>query len=158
MEHTVNLAVRRGLAVRAIETLLSRLKAMALRFNKSSTDSYLPELNLPSLSTTAPLGGIAHTIWCVRQLSSKLRLQLLSWKRNCVVWSWVLVTGPSWSRWERCLSPIPNRISRSPPEVCSSITTTDLHWRSSCSPRNENKDFRWFSKALWAGQRCLYVA
>ena len=43
MAHTINLAVRRGLTVRAIETLLSRLKATALHFNKSSTDNYLLE-------------------------------------------------------------------------------------------------------------------
>lgn len=43
MAHTINLAVRRGLAVRAIETPLSRLKATALHFNKSPTDSYLLE-------------------------------------------------------------------------------------------------------------------
>ncbi|XP_056116949.1 E3 SUMO-protein ligase ZBED1-like [Rhinichthys klamathensis goyatoka] len=43
MAHTINLAVRKGLAVRAIETPVSRLKATALHFNKSTTDSYLLE-------------------------------------------------------------------------------------------------------------------
>ncbi|KAK7176491.1 hypothetical protein R3I93_000658 [Phoxinus phoxinus] len=43
MAHTINLAVRKGLAVRAIETPISRLKATALHFNKSTTDSYLLE-------------------------------------------------------------------------------------------------------------------
>ncbi|KAK0153071.1 Zinc finger BED domain-containing protein 1 [Merluccius polli] len=40
MAHTINLAVRKGLAVRAIETPVSRLKATALHFNKSTTDRY----------------------------------------------------------------------------------------------------------------------
>uniref|UniRef100_A0A8C9Z4Z2 BED-type domain-containing protein n=1 Tax=Sander lucioperca TaxID=283035 RepID=A0A8C9Z4Z2_SANLU len=43
MAHTINLAVRKGLAVRAIETPISRVKATALHFNKSTTDSYLLE-------------------------------------------------------------------------------------------------------------------
>ncbi|KAK5853479.1 hypothetical protein PBY51_014626 [Eleginops maclovinus] len=40
MAHTINLAVRKGLAVRAIESPVNRLKATALHFNKSTTDSY----------------------------------------------------------------------------------------------------------------------
>ncbi|CAK6949708.1 zinc finger BED domain-containing protein 1-like [Scomber scombrus] len=43
MAHTINLAVRKGLTVRAIENPISRLKATALHFNKSTTDSYLLE-------------------------------------------------------------------------------------------------------------------
>lgn len=39
--HTINLAVRKGLAVRAIEIPVSRLKVAASHFNKSSADSYL---------------------------------------------------------------------------------------------------------------------
>ncbi|KAJ8362710.1 hypothetical protein SKAU_G00115410 [Synaphobranchus kaupii] len=38
--HTINLAVQKGLAVKAIGTPISRLKATALHFNKSTTDSY----------------------------------------------------------------------------------------------------------------------
>ncbi|KAJ8333934.1 hypothetical protein SKAU_G00412530 [Synaphobranchus kaupii] len=38
--HTINLAVQKGLAMKAIETPISRLKATALHFNKSTTDSY----------------------------------------------------------------------------------------------------------------------
>ena len=41
--HTLNLAVRKGLGVRAIETPVSRLKAAAAHFNHSTTDSYLLE-------------------------------------------------------------------------------------------------------------------
>lgn len=43
MAHTINLAVRKGLTVRAIESPINRLKATALHFNKSTTDSYLLE-------------------------------------------------------------------------------------------------------------------
>ncbi|XP_076581873.1 E3 SUMO-protein ligase ZBED1-like [Chaetodon auriga] len=43
MVHTINLAVRKGLTVRAIESPINRLKATALHFNKSTTDSYLLE-------------------------------------------------------------------------------------------------------------------
>ena len=39
--HTINLAVHKGLGVRAIETLVSRLKVAAAHFSKSATDSYL---------------------------------------------------------------------------------------------------------------------
>lgn len=43
MAHTINLAVRKGLTVRAIESPINRLKATALHFNKSTTASYLLE-------------------------------------------------------------------------------------------------------------------
>lgn len=39
--HTINLAVRKGLGVRAIEIPVSRLKVAASHFSKSSGDSYL---------------------------------------------------------------------------------------------------------------------
>ena len=39
--HTINLAVRKGLAVRGIEIPIARLKVAAAHFSKSSADSYL---------------------------------------------------------------------------------------------------------------------
>ena len=77
--HTINLAVRKGLAVRAIETLVSRLKATALHFNKSINDSYLLESKQKLLGVKpAKLINDCATRWnsmrwCVGQPSNKLK-------------------------------------------------------------------------------------
>ena len=49
MAHTINLAVGKGLAVRAIQIPTTRLKAAAQHFNKSTTDSYLLEAKQKTL-------------------------------------------------------------------------------------------------------------
>lgn len=80
MAHTINLAVRKGLAVRAIETPISRLKATALHFNKSTTDNYLLESKQKLLGLKpAKLMNDCATRWnstydmVCRQPSNKLR-------------------------------------------------------------------------------------
>ncbi|CAK6965266.1 hypothetical protein D5F01_LYC10977 [Scomber scombrus] len=64
MAHTINLAVRKGLTVRAIKNPISRLKATALHFNKSTTDSYLLESKQKLLGVKpAKLINDCTTLW-----------------------------------------------------------------------------------------------
>ncbi len=98
--HTLNLAVRKGLEVKAVDTALSRLKQTAAHFGRSPSDTCLLEekqellgLKKERLINDCVTSRILHMTWYVVHLNNKQ--QWLPWflRRRCAIWSSALLSG-----------------------------------------------------------------